>query len=282
MNSKGEPLCKVPLINLGGVGFSFFDDGGKEKKILRDITLEVCDIPDHPQVIGILGPSGMGKTTLLNLLSGARKPTVGRVEVYDAAKNALVEVEQGMVGVVTQNYRVFPQYTVQKNLLLAAAKKNGHTVKEQHDMVMDYLVRFGIADLASLYPKQLSGGQRQRVATIQQLLCSGHFILFDEPFSGLDPLMKEQAAAQINDSASMSELNTFLIITHDITQAVMSSDRLLILGRERTSAGEVIPGAYIKYTIDLAAEGLAWQPNITQLPKFSEVVSEVRGLFHQL
>jgi polar amino acid transport system ATP-binding protein/sulfate transport system ATP-binding protein len=147
---------------------------------------------------------------------------------------------------------------------------------------MGLLKRFGLGSHAKRYPVQLSGGQRQRVAIAQQLLCSDHFLLMDEPFSGLDPLMVDEVVRLITEVGSMDEENTIIVVTHDIPAAISVADTLWLMGRERDEQGNIIPGARIVSTYDLIERGLAWQTNVTQLPEFAQCVREVRDRFRQL
>ena len=126
----------------------------------------------------MLGPSGIGKTTLVRVMAGLDAPARGRVTI------AGDPVRAGMVGVVHQSYPLFAHRSVLGNLLVAARgpdpEARAHTLLE----------RFGLADHMHAWPCELSGGQRQRIAILQQLLCGHMYVLLDEPFSGLDPLSR--------------------------------------------------------------------------------------------
>lgn len=270
------------LISVKDVSFGYPPKKGEKKvPILKDISFEVKDIlrPGRPQgqVAGILAPSGTGKTTLFYILAGLNKPDSGEVLVTDKS----VPVEAGMVGVVPQNYPLFKTRTVLDNLMVAgrqAGMKDGAARKK----AMDYLSRFGIAERAGAWPSELSGGQRQRACICQQLMCSEHFLLMDEPFSGLDPNAKDAACELIREVASVDEKNTLFIVSHDITSVIAVSDRLLVLGRDRAPDGAVIPGTTIKRDINLIERGLAWRPNIESLPQFGALIHELRELFRIL
>ncbi|MGA2113891.1 MAG: ATP-binding cassette domain-containing protein [Bryobacteraceae bacterium] len=224
--------------------------------ILRDLDLEIRDIyrPGYVtgQIVGLLGPSGIGKTRLFRILSGIDGPNAGQVLIGEKCQ----PVQRGMVGVVAQNYPLFEHRTVAGNLELAA-RAFGLGRAKACEKAAAYLQRFCLEDRADLYPCQLSGGQRQRVAVAQQFLCSEHFVLMDEPFSGLVLIAVEQVSKMIVEVANSDELNTVVVVTHDIPAAVTVADTIWLLGRERDLHGAIVPGARLKKTYNLAEMGLA-------------------------
>src|SRR5207237_4762769 len=125
-------------------------------------------------------------------------------------------------------------------------------IETMHDTVCEkvlkYLRRLDMVDQAQLYPAQISGGQRQRIAIAQQLLCSEHFLLMDEPFSGLDVVMEAKVCELINEIACLDELNTIIVVTHDVTAAATVADHLWLMGRDRDPGGNFIPRARIQET----------------------------------
>jgi ABC-type nitrate/sulfonate/bicarbonate transport system ATPase subunit len=269
--SYGDTLLAVEHVNLQ------YGD----KVILRDVSVEVKDVNRRchvqGQVVGFVGPSGCGKTSLFRIIAGLNKPTSGQVLV-NSTRNP---VHPGMVGVVAQNYTLFEHRTVLGNLELAASKKY-HDRREAKAQSMALLARFGLADKSHLYPSQLSGGQRQRVAIIQQILCSSHFLLMDEPFAALDLIMLEKVCALINEVACLDELNTLILVTHDLTAAASVADHLWLMGRDRDANGEPIPGARIQENYNLVDLGLCWQENITTRPDFVDFVRQVKERFRTL
>jgi polar amino acid transport system ATP-binding protein/sulfate transport system ATP-binding protein len=246
--------------------------------ILRDVDLEVKDLrrPGKVtgQVVGLLGPSGIGKTRLFRIMAGLDAPDRGRVLIGEGGR----PVERGMVGVVAQNYPLFAHRTVLGNLQVAGAQAGLPRV-EARAKAHSFLKRFHLEDRGGLYPSQLSGGQRQRVAIAQQFMCSEHFLLMDEPFSGLDPLAVDRVAELIQEVASLHELNTIIVVTHDISAAIEVSDTLWLMGRDRDESGRVVPGARIQATYDLLERGLAWRKGITTTPEFLELLQEILARF---
>src|SRR5712691_12784417 len=247
----GKTLLKIENVSLEYDG----------RPILKNVSAEIKDItrPDctQGQVVGFLGPSGIGKTQLFRIIAGLNQPTSGHVLV----NSTLTPVKAGMVGVVAQNYPLFENRTIYSNLLLAAIQME-RSHEAAHQKVMQYLKRLDMLDQSQLYPAQISGGQRQRVAIAQQLLCSEHFLLMDEPFSGLDVVMEAKVCELINEIACLDELNTIIVVTHDVTAAATVADHLWLMGRDR-DGGNFIPGARIQETYDLIERDMCWHPEIT-------------------
>jgi NitT/TauT family transport system ATP-binding protein len=249
--------------------------------ILRDVNLEIRDIvrPDTiaGQVVGLLGPSGIGKTTLFRILAGLDSPDSGRVVLGEEGR----PVQRGMVGVVAQNYPLFAHRTVLGNLMVAGAQA-GLSSDQSKAKAMDYLKRFGMEAQGKHYPPQLSGGQRQRVAIAQQFMCSEHLLLLDEPFSGLDPMAVDRVCELLNEVACMHELNTIIVVTHDIAAALEVADTIWLMGRDRDKEGKIIPGARIQESYNLIERGLAWRDGVATTPEFVLTMREIRARFPTL
>jgi NitT/TauT family transport system ATP-binding protein len=264
------------LLTIKDVGVEF---GGRV--ILRDVNAVIRDIVrpgmTQGQVVGFLGPSGIGKTQLLRVLAGLQEPTRGQVLVGEKQE----PVTRGLVGVVGQSYPLFEHRTILGNLLLAGRQAGMSSAKAKEEAER-YLKRFELERHAKLYPMQLSGGQRQRVAIAQQLMCSDHFLLMDEPFSGLDPIMSDHVARLIAEVAAMDELRTIVVVTHDIAAAVTVSDTLWLMGRDRDVSGNIIAGAKIQEEYNLIDRGLAWQADVASTHAFADCVREVRKRFASL
>lgn len=262
-----------PLLTLHEVSLKYGD-----KLILRDINIQLLDLirPNSTtgQVCTIVGKSGVGKSQLFSIIAGLNTPTTGNVLIGLDQK----PVQVGAVGMVAQNYPLFNHRTVISNLRLVTKDK------EKIDF---YLNEFNLTAHKDKYPIQLSGGQRQRVAIIQQVLCSEHFILLDEPFSGLDPLATQKLCEIIMKIASMDELNTILISSHVLEPSLAVSDHVWILGNECTAnialgsdTKAVIPGATIRFVEDLAEQDLAWHKDIYTDPRFVALCNKIRGVFN--
>jgi ABC-type nitrate/sulfonate/bicarbonate transport system ATPase subunit len=254
---------KERLLTVEGLNLSYGD-----KQILRDINLQVDNIVrpgmNQGQCIALLGPSGCGKTQLFRCIAGMQRPSAGMVRIHDSKD----PVPAGVVGVVQQNYPLLQHRTIEGNLQL---------VSKDNDRIHELLSRFGLEQHAKKYPLQLSGGQRQRIAIIQQMLGSKHFLLMDEPFSGLDVVAKDKVCALINEVNLVDELNTTVFTTHDLESAVQIADTIWVMGRE-----EGKPGATVVKQFDLIERGLAWHPDVENHPQFWPTVHELKELFKTL
>ena len=228
------------------------------------------------QIVGLLGPSGVGKTRLLRLIAGLDAPDRG--VVLGPSSQPL---HAGSVGVVFQNYVLLRHRTVMDNLIIAGLA-NGMKHDESHAKASKLLERFDLGERADYYPAQLSGGQRQRVAIAQQLVHNKPLLLMDEPFSGLDPAALDDVMKLIVEVANMDELNTVVIVTHDIRAAILVSDTLFMLGRDRTPDGKIVPGAHIQHTYDLVEMGLCWTKDLELDARFPPLEREIKQRFKAL
>ncbi len=256
-------LLKVADVNLSFPG----------KVVLRDINFCIYDITRpgvlQGQVVSLVGRSGIGKTQLFRILSGLKKPDSGTVLIDKEQR----PVHAGDMGVVPQSYYLFPWRKVRSNLMLAAAKNPLLKGNEAKEIMEQYAAEFALTEHLDKYPMQLSGGQRQRVSIIQQLINGSNFLLFDEPFSGLDALSIRQVTAVLNKVSLSDELKTLIIVSHDLENSLALSDTALILRQE-----EGKPGATISHTIDLMERDLSWRKDIKHEPAFQKLIEEVEGL----
>jgi ABC-type nitrate/sulfonate/bicarbonate transport system ATPase subunit len=231
------------------------------KAILKGINIVEKDIvrtgvKATGQIIAFVGRSGRGKSTLFKVLTGLSKPMEGRILIPSSNPNdpdSAKEVSEGDVGFVDQKYTLFRHKTVFE-IMMYALKNKSISTEEKKVLVNEQLVKWGLIDHKDKYPCELSGGQRQRTAIIEQLLTSKHYMIFDEPFSGLDVGNIESVKEAFNIILSSDELNTIIFSTHDLKLAVELSDEIYLIGYpENTKEYSTIIKRY-----DLKELGLSW------------------------
>jgi len=235
-----------------------------KKTVIKDINFVEKDTirEDNTtgQVIAVVGRSGRGKSTLFRALTGLVKSTTGKVLIADTTtnkENSAKEVKEGDIGFVNQKYTLFRNKTVYEALLFALRNKD-ISKEEKHKQIMSYLVDWGLEEVKDQYPNELSGGQRQRTAIIEQIFCSGHYIILDEPFSGLDIGNIEAVKAAFNLITSSHEFNTIIYSTHDIDLAVELADSIYVIGYP-TIEGKLLDYGTIVHHVDMKERGLAWK-----------------------
>ena len=208
------------MIELKDVRKSF----GKNE-VLKGINLQI----DKGEVVVIIGPSGSGKSTVLRTMNYLEKPTSGHVIVdgMDLSDKNKLNAVRTEVGMVFQNFNLFPHMTVLDNLILAPVNVRKTDKKEAQDIAMKLLERVGLADKAQMYPDSLSGGQKQRVAIARALAMKPKVMLFDEPTSALDPEMVREVLDVMKSLAD--EGMTMVIVTHEMGFAKEVADRVLFV-----------------------------------------------------
>ncbi len=258
------------LLTVDKVSKHFVSESGLVP-VLTDVSLAIRDIEHKPQILSILGPSGAGKTTLLRIIAGLDRPDSGQVLCEE--EGVLRSVRVGDVGVVFQRYPLFDDRTVLQNLV-EPARNSGLSAPEARDKALQYLEDFGLSKQFKNYPAQLSGGQRQRVAIAQQLIQNRFYIIYDEPFSGLDPNNISRVIRLLSRIAHQHTKNTFIIVTHDITSALIISDHVCLLGKPADAPDS--QGARIVKEYDLISENLAYRENVEDSPRFLEIRKEIK------
>lgn len=172
--------------------------------------------------LSIIGPSGCGKTTVLSLIAGLLKPTSGQI-IFDGRQ----EVNKNNLGYMLQKDHLFAWRTIEKNVYLPLEIKKINT-KENQQYVTSLLDKYGLKDFKKNYPEQLSGGMRQRVALIRTLSSKPKMLLLDEPFSALDYQTRLAVCDDVYKIIK-SEGKTTILVTHDISEAISMSDKIIVL-----------------------------------------------------
>ncbi|MCK8464995.1 amino acid ABC transporter ATP-binding protein [Aliiroseovarius sp. S1339] len=195
-------------------------------QVLQDISLTV----DHGEKLVICGPSGSGKSTVVRLLAGLETHQKGTIHVYDQPVDAQ---GRGDIGMVFQQFNLFPHLSVLDNLTLGPMRALGMPKLEARDRAMAYLERVRIPEQADKRPGQLSGGQQQRVAIARSLCMEPKLMLFDEPTSALDPEMIAEVLDVMEDLAS--DGMTMICVTHEMGFARRVADRVAFMDQ-----GEIV------------------------------------------
>lgn len=182
------------------------------------------------EVIAIIGPSGCGKSTFLRSLNMLEIPTEGHVYFHDTDltdKSVNINHIREKIGMVFQNFNLFPNMTVKKNIMLAPVQLKIMTEQEAEKKAYELLDRVGLRDKADQYPDMLSGGQKQRVAIARSMVMEPEVMLFDEPTSALDPEMVGEVLTIIKELAESGM--TMLIVTHEMGFAREVATRTMFL-----------------------------------------------------
>jgi len=186
---------------------------------------------EEGEVCALLGPSGCGKTTMLRLLAGFEAPDAGSIELGGeviADARTCVAPEKRRIGMVFQDYALFPHLTVEGNVLYALGGRDGRRDAEARARVREVLELVGLADLGARQPHELSGGQQQRVALARALAATPALVLLDEPFSGLDAGLRARVRQEVR-AILLAAGVTALFVTHDQEEALSLADRVAVM-----------------------------------------------------
>ncbi|SFC69852.1 iron(III) transport system ATP-binding protein [Bacillus sp. 491mf] len=205
---------------------------GLEKTYGTTQVLKPLDIVmKHGQFTTLLGPSGCGKTTLLRMIAGLEEPDGGEIYfgdkcVYSSFQKVKISPHKRRIGMVFQDFALWPHMTVFENVAFGLrASKQTERLQEN---VMDAIKRVRLEGLEKRYPHELSGGQQQRVAFARAIVTKPHFILFDEPLSALDAILREEMRWELMDIVQSIGL-TALYVTHDQTEAMSMSNQVIVM-----------------------------------------------------
>ncbi|WP_413627041.1 amino acid ABC transporter ATP-binding protein [Fructilactobacillus vespulae] len=213
----------------------------EKNEVLKDVSGEV----KAGEVICIIGPSGSGKSTFLRCINQLEKPTAGSVkfngeELTDKSSKDLSKLGQE-IGMVFQNFNLFPNMTVIENLKLAPMKVKHLSSEDATKEGMKYLSRVGLAGKADAYPDSLSGGQKQRVAIARALAMNPQVMFFDEPTSALDPEMVGEVLNVMKELAD--EKMTMMVVTHEMGFAKKVADEVWFMAdgyiQEKNTPAEI-------------------------------------------
>ena len=196
------------IIKIEGLRKRFGDN-----EVLKGITTSVR----KGEVVAIIGPSGCGKSTFLRSINLLEEPTEGKIFIDDmdiTSSDVDINRMRQRVGMVFQQFNLFPNMTIRRNIMLAPVELGKMTREEADEKATELLTRIGLLDKADSYPDSLSGGQKQRVAIARALAMNPEVILFDEPTSALDPEMVGEVLQLMKDVAA--EGMTMVVVTHEM------------------------------------------------------------------
>ena len=197
-----------------------------EIDVLKGINTQI----KKGEVVVIIGPSGSGKSTFLRTLNLLEMPTGGKiffegVDITDPQTN--INLHRQKMGMVFQQFNLFPHMTILKNMTIAPMKLLGKTKAQAEEDALNLLKKVGLQDRADAYPSQLSGGQKQRVAIVRALAMNPDVMLFDEPTSALDPEMVGEVLSVMKELAASGM--TMAVVTHEMGFAKEVADRVLFI-----------------------------------------------------
>jgi len=241
-------------VAVDGVGKTY-DDGGSGVRALDDVSFGV----DEGEFVCLVGPSGCGKTTLFRIIAGLADATDGEVRVAGAP----VTGPTTDMGVVFQEYHLFPWLTVEENVGFGL-ERTDRSAAERERRVEEMLDLVGLSEFRDSYPKSLSGGMKQRVAIARSLAVDPELLLMDEPFGAVDAQTREMLQRELLDVWA-STGKTVLFVTHDVAEAVTLADRIVVMAAEPGRVAEIVD-------VDVP------RPRERGSPLFGEHVARVREL----
>ena len=245
-----------------------------DNKILQGVSMTL----NPGEVVALLGASGSGKTTLLRSVAGLEQPSRGRIAIgdtvlYDGAGGIEMPVEKRNLGLVFQSYALWPHRSVFDNIAYGL-RLRGIPASEIDSRVNQALTNLGLGALAARLPHQLSGGQQQRVAIARALVYNPPVVLMDEPLSNLDAKLREEARAWLRELIVRLGLSA-LVVTHDQTEAMAMSDKILLLNSGRIEQQGTPEDLYNRPQTQFTAEFMG---SNNQLPGRVKEISDGRAL----
>lgn len=205
------------MISVKNISYSYSADKNNRKEVLADVTFDM----ENGEFVSILGSSGCGKTTLVNILAGYLKNETGKVIINNTAVN---KPGRNRI-VVNQENDLFDWMTVEDNMKL---------VNSDQKAIDKYLNLVGLHEFKKYLPKNLSGGMKKRLSLARALVVNPDFLILDEPFASLDHITREDLHKELDKIFSFTK-KTILLVTHNIDEAIFLSDRIIVLGGKPTS-----------------------------------------------
>ncbi|MEI2386909.1 ABC transporter ATP-binding protein [Breoghania sp. JC706] len=247
-----------PVIRFCDVEQIFTGNDGRPIHALTGLDFEIA----RHEFVSVLGPSGCGKSTLLRLVSGLIHPSEGAVEIYGMK----VSEPRDEIGIVFQKPTLLPWFNVLNNVTFPMRHKYGRVRGEDEARARELLALVGLADFEKKRIDELSGGMQQRVAIARALLLDPDILLMDEPFSALDALTRDEMSFELLRIWS-ERPKTVLFITHSIPEALLLSDRIIVMSERPGTVREVIDVPFGRpRTMETLSD-----------PAFTELANHIRG-----
>ncbi|NVK40806.1 MAG: ABC transporter ATP-binding protein [Oceanospirillaceae bacterium] len=251
-----------PFVSFEQISQVFSRPDGSSLMALKDVSF---DIGRH-EFVAVVGPSGCGKSTLLRLLSGLLMPTRGQVTLFGQP----VTEPRDEVGIVFQKPTLLPWLNALENVVFPVRHKTGRVARADYERARELIAMVGLGDFCDRMPGELSGGMQQRLGIARALLLDPDVLLMDEPFSALDALSREEMGFELLRIWN-ERPKTVLFITHSITEAVLLSDRVLVMSER--------PGTLVSnIAIDLPRPRTVAS---IQEKRFHEYSSQIRDLIYR-
>ncbi len=214
-----------PLLTLERVSQKFVLESGRELQVLKNINIAL----EEGEIVAFLGPSGCGKTTTVKIMAGLLSPTEGRVVCHG---NSLEGVNE-QLAMVFQNFALLPWFTVEQNVAIGLSRFS-LTTRQTKLRINEAIDMVALGGFEEAYPRELSGGMRQRVGIARALAVRPEILVLDEPFSAVDVLTAENLRAEVVDiwREKSKAVKSVVMVTHDIFEAVMMSQRIFVFGAD--------------------------------------------------
>ena len=216
----------MSLLSLKDIGLTYFSSSG-ETKALDNINIDI----EYGEFVSIVGPSGCGKTTILHLISGLLSPTKGEI-VFDSNN------DNSFIGYMFQKDNLLEWRTIANNVYLGL-ELQGEKTKDNIEYANELLKKYNLWEFKDKFPRELSGGMRQRVSLIRTLALKPKVLLLDEAFSALDYQTRLNVCDDVYDIIKKEKL-TAILVTHDLSEAISLSDRIIILSHSPATVKEEI------------------------------------------
>ncbi|GHV57051.1 hypothetical protein FACS1894182_04940 [Bacteroidia bacterium] len=257
----------IDVVNLENINLAFDTKGGKKLVLFDHFNLAIRDFKSDKQFVSLMGQSGCGKSTILNLIAGLSKPDSGAVKIYG---NPIGQNDS--IPMIFQHYSSFPWMTVLDNVALPL-KLKGIPQEERYDKSMELLKIVGLNGHEKKWTNKLSGGQKQRVAIARALNCGSKILLLDEATSGLDIKMKKELQdTLVNVCHNTPNIDyTYINVGHNIEENIYLSNRIYILTANPCR---------IYKTIDIVFDRRT--PEIRKTPQFHRYVDEIDSIMNEI